>query len=114
MFAIIAGVDGPRHGRYHRAPDFLKETSMRSASVVAILLRVNSPGGGVTASDIIYRELLDWKKQTKKPIVALMMDTCASGGYYISMAADKIVAHPTCITGSIGVITMLPNVAGLA
>ena len=82
--------------------------------VVAVLLRVNSPGGGVTASDIIYREILEWKRQTKKPVVALMMDTAASGGYYISMAADKVIAHPTCITGSIGVITMLPNVSGLA
>src|SRR5207248_2588258 len=102
------GFFGGSEGTTAQVKDVL-DLARKDENVVAILLRVNSPGGGVTASDIIYRELLDWKKQTKKPIVALMMDTCASGGYYISMAADKIVAHPTCITGSIGVITMLPN-----
>ncbi|MCB1178154.1 MAG: signal peptide peptidase SppA, partial [Leptospiraceae bacterium] len=66
--------------------------------------KVNSPGGGVTASDIIYRELNLFKSKKKIPIVALFMDTAASGGYYISMSADAIIAHPTTVTGSIGVI----------
>jgi protease-4 len=78
-------------------------------NVRAILLKVNSPGGGVTASDIIYNAL----KQVDKPIVVMMGDTAASGGYYISMAADWIVANPNTLTGSIGVISEFPNAAGL-
>ncbi|MGB3905522.1 MAG: signal peptide peptidase SppA [Anaerolineae bacterium] len=74
-------------------------------SVKAIVLRVNSPGGGVVASDEIYRALLE----IEKPIVVSMGDMAASGGYYISAAASKIVANPTTLTGSIGVISTLPN-----
>jgi protease-4 len=78
-------------------------------SVRAILLHVNSPGGGVTASDVIYNAL----KQVDKPIVVLMGDTAASGGYYISMAADWIIANPNTLTGSIGVISEFPNASEL-
>ncbi|OPZ10163.1 MAG: putative signal peptide peptidase SppA [candidate division BRC1 bacterium ADurb.BinA364] len=69
--------------------------------VRAIVLRVDSPGGDATASDLIWQEIRRIKKQ--KPVVASMSDTAASGGYYIAMAADKILAHPGSITGSIGV-----------
>jgi len=83
-------------------------------NVIAILLLVDSPGGGVTASDIIYERLLKFKKSKKgRKIVALFRDVAASGGYYISAAADKIVAHRTTITGSIGVILSSINVKGL-
>ena len=83
-------------------------------NVIAILLLVDSPGGGVTASDIIYERLLKFKKSRKgRKIVALFRDIAASGGYYISAAADKIVAHRTTITGSIGVILSSINVKGL-
>jgi protease-4 len=78
--------------------------------IKGIVLKVNSPGGGVTASDILYRELMEYKRKTNNPIVAIFMDTAASGGYYISMAADSIVAHPTSVTGSIGVIVSGLNV----
>lgn len=73
-------------------------------SVKAVILRLNTPGGTVTASDVMYREVLRFKRETGKPVVALMMDVTASGGYYVACAADEIVAHPTTITGSIGVI----------
>ena len=79
--------------------------------VKAVVLRVNSPGGSSLASDIIYREVLLTKKV--KPIIASMSDVAASGGYYISMACDTIVAHPNTITGSIGVFGVLPNVQKL-
>ena len=79
-------------------------------SLSAVILKVNSPGGGVTASDIIYREILEFKKAKNIPVVAVFMDMAASGGYYISMAADRVYAHPTSITGSIGVIFGLVNV----
>ncbi|WP_201978643.1 signal peptide peptidase SppA [Hymenobacter rubidus] len=79
--------------------------------VKAVVLRVNSPGGSSLASDIIYREVLLTRKV--KPIIASMSDVAASGGYYISMACDTIVAHPNTITGSIGVFGVLPNVQPL-
>lgn len=89
------------------------EIAAKDERVKGVILRINSPGGGVTASDIIYRELLKFRRETSKPIVALMMDVAASGGYYIAQASDAIVAHPTCVTGSIGVISLVPNVNGL-
>ncbi|MBI3762919.1 MAG: signal peptide peptidase SppA [Chloroflexi bacterium] len=71
----------------------------------AILLKVNSPGGGAVASDEIYHAL----KGAGKPIVVVMGDLAASGGYYISMAGDWIIANPNTLTGSIGVISAFPN-----
>jgi len=86
----------------------------KDKNVIAILLLVDSPGGGVTASDIIYERLLKFKKSKEgRKVVALFRDVAASGGYYISAAADKIVAHRTTITGSIGVILSSINVKGL-
>lgn len=76
-------------------------------NVKAIVLRVNSPGGSAVASDIILREVVLAKKE--KPVVVSMSDVAASGGYYISCAADTIVAEATTITGSIGVIGLLMN-----
>jgi len=72
--------------------------------VDAVILRINSPGGTVTASDIVYREVRRFREQSGKPVVALLMDVAASGGYYVALSGDEIVAHPTTITGSIGVI----------
>ena len=75
--------------------------------VKAIVLRVNSPGGSALASDVIWREV-ELAGQTK-PIIASMGDLAASGGYYIAMACDTIIAEPTTITGSIGIFGMIPN-----
>lgn len=75
--------------------------------VKAIVLRVNSPGGSALASDVIWRESVLAKAE--KPLVVSMGDLAASGGYYISCAADSIVANPTTITGSIGVFGIIPN-----
>jgi protease-4 len=80
-------------------------------NVKAIVLRVNSPGGSALASDVIWREV-DLAKKTK-PVVASMGVYAASGGYYISCAATKIMADPTTITGSIGVFGIVPNLQGL-
>lgn len=76
-------------------------------AVKAIVLRVNSPGGDALASEVIWREVMLAKKA--KPVVVSMGDYAASGGYYIACAADKIIANPTTITGSIGVFGMIPN-----
>ena len=77
------------------------------------MLRINSPGGGVTASDIMYRDLVHFREETHKPVVACMMDVAASGGYYLAMGCDRIYAHPSTVTGSIGVIMSLYNATGL-
>jgi protease-4 len=81
--------------------------------VRAVVLRINSPGGTITASDVIYREIREFKARRKIPVVAAMMDVAASGGYYAALAADQIFAHPTTVTGSIGVIMITVNAQGL-
>ena len=81
-------------------------------NVKAIVFRVDSPGGSALTSDIIWREI-DLAKQ-KKPVVVSMGNLATSGGYYIAVAADKIYAEPTTITGSIGVFGTIPNINGLA
>jgi protease-4 len=81
--------------------------------VKAIVLRINSPGGAVTASDIMYQDLVSFRQETNKPVVACMMDVAASGGYYLAMGCDQVYAHPTTVTGSIGVIMTMYNASEL-
>jgi len=81
--------------------------------VRGIILRLDTPGGDVTSSDILYREVLKFREKTGLPVVALMMGVAASGGYYVASACDAIIAHPSTITGSIGVISLFPDVEGL-
>ncbi len=95
------GVGGEQFARYIRK-------ARKDKKVKAIVLRVNSPGGSLTGSDMIWREVMLTKGV--KPIIASMSGVAASGGYYISMAADTIVAQPNTITGSIGIFSMLLNV----
>jgi protease-4 len=79
--------------------------------IKAVVLRVNSPGGSSLASDVIWREVM--LTQKVKPIIVSMGDVAASGGYYISCAADSIYAEPNTITGSIGIFAILPNMQKL-
>ncbi|MGH7255564.1 MAG: signal peptide peptidase SppA, partial [Nitrospirales bacterium] len=81
--------------------------------IKALVVRINSPGGTVTASDILYHELRQYREERSIPIVAAIMDVGASGGYYVAAAADKIVAHPSSVTGSLGVIMLTVNASGL-
>jgi protease-4 len=81
--------------------------------VKAVVLRINSPGGAVTASDIMYQDLLSFRQETCKPVVACMMDIAASGGYYLAVGSDVLFAHPTTVTGSIGVIMNLYDASAL-
>jgi protease-4 len=118
-FVAVIYASGPiRQGRSGRSP--LSGSSIGSDTVAsalraatsddrvrAVLLRVNSPGGSAVASDTIWREVVR-TRAAGKPVVVSMSDLAASGGYYISMAADVIVAEPGTITGSIGVITGKP------
>jgi protease-4 len=83
----------------------------RDSSIKAIVLRINSPGGSALGSEIIWREV-KLAKETK-PLIVSMGDLAASGGYYIACAADTIIAHPTTLTGSIGIFGMIPNTKGL-
>ncbi|AEE15385.1 signal peptide peptidase SppA, 36K type [Thermodesulfobium narugense DSM 14796] len=79
-------------------------------NIRGILLRVNSPGGSVGASQEIFETLMNYKESTGKPIIVSMGDVAASGGYYVSLAGDKIFALPSTLTGSIGVIANILDI----
>ncbi|MGR3296550.1 MAG: signal peptide peptidase SppA [Candidatus Bathyanammoxibius sp.] len=81
--------------------------------IKAVVLRINSPGGTVTASDIIYHEIEEFKKEKGVAVVACIVGLGTSGGYYVAVSADRIVALPTSILGSIGVILLKLNMEGL-
>lgn len=123
---LLLEIDGVISG-VEVAPSFL---GLRATSMVArvrevldraredeevrgILLRIDSPGGTATASEQVYTEILRFKRERDIPVVAQLLTTAASGGYYIAMAADSIQAHPTTVVGSIGVIFTSMNFAGL-
>ena len=111
--------DAPRKGFPRARPSMVQEivSQLRLAEkdeeVKAVLLKIDSPGGSTTASDLLYHEIMAFKKRTGAKVVVAMMDVAASGGYYASLAADFILAHPTTVTGSIGVIFIVPKVTGL-
>jgi protease IV len=84
-----------------------------SGRVRAVVLRIHSPGGSVTASDIMWRDLAAFKCRTHLPVVACLMDVAAGGGYYLATGADCIVAHPTTVTGAIGCILNVYNLQDL-
>lgn len=88
------------------------EKARKDHRIKAVLLRINSPGGGAVASDIIHDEILRYKEETKIPVYAWTMDVCASGGYYVACAADEMWAHPGAVIGSIGVISVFPSIEG--
>jgi protease-4 len=111
--------DTPKRGLVDQRPSQVQEVVARlhhaekDEEVRAVLLEINSPGGSITASDILYHEIMDFKERTGARVVAALMDVAASGGYYIALPADRIVAHPTTITGSVGVILVQPKITGL-
>ncbi|MGM0502462.1 MAG: signal peptide peptidase SppA [Bacillota bacterium] len=111
---IAAGNSGMLGDDVASSRDIMKQIkrAKESKSVKALLLRVNTPGGSSAASDSIYRELKKFKS-TDKPIIVSMGDVAASGGYYVSAAADEIFANPSTITGSIGVIMKFNNLQDL-
>lgn len=101
-------------GYNHRAFMEKLEMAKEDSSIKGIVIRVNSPGGGVVESAEIYDKIQEVKKETKKPIYISMGSTAASGGYYISAPADKIYASPETLTGSLGVIMQGINYEKLA
>lgn len=105
-------VDGNADGAIS-SEKFAKEIrkARKDENIKAIVLRVNSPGGSILASDVIWREMSEAKKV--KPVIVSMGEVAASGGYYIAAPADTIVAQPNTITGSIGIFGILFNVQEL-
>ena len=98
------------------APSRVKEELEKAAKddhIKAVVLKINSPGGTVSAADVILHELQSFKSERHLPIVVCLEGLAASGGYYVAQAGDTIMAYPTCITGSIGVIAMKFNFRGL-
>jgi protease IV len=89
------------------------EKAGKDDRIKGLLLIINSPGGTVTGSDIVYREIKDYKAKKGVKVAAYMLGTAASGAYYISQAADRLIASPTAVTGSIGVILLNLNLSGL-
>lgn len=106
---IASGMAGYQHEWTLQEIDRL----MASDTNKAIMLYVNSPGGGIYESDELYLKLKEYKETTKRPVYAYMAQTAASGGLYITMAADKIYANRMTMTGSIGVIMSLTDTTGL-
>ena len=106
-------------GLFEREGDILSrvyyrlEKASEDKRVKALILRLDTPGGEVTASDILYNEILRFKEKTSIPVVGLMMGLATSGGYYVASACDFVIAHPSTITGSIGVISIFPNLQEL-
>ncbi|HEB29935.1 MAG TPA: signal peptide peptidase SppA [Spirochaetes bacterium] len=85
----------------------------KDKNVKGVLFVIESPGGGITASDILYREIIKFKDETGLPVIALLKQVAASGAYYVASACDYILAHPTTVTGNIGVIMYQFNFTGL-
>lgn len=89
------------------------DRARNDSEVRALIVRIDSPGGAATASDLLYQEALRFKRERGVPVIAQLMGTAASGGYYLAMAADEVIAHPTTVTGSIGVLFANVSLAGL-
>ncbi len=103
---------------YHK-PSILEEVvselnkAEKDKDVKGVILKIDSTGGTVPASDTLYHEIMNYKGRSGAKLVVIMMGVAASGGYYIALPADFIFAHPTTITGSVGVVFLRPNVSGL-
>jgi len=98
------------------SPSRVKEELEKAAQddrIKAVVLKINSPGGTVSAADVILHEIKEFKAKHGVPVVVCLQGLAASGGYYMAQAGDTIIAYPTCITGSIGVIAMKFNLRGL-
>ena len=111
--------DRPKKGLIHTSASLVEQIvsqinkAEKDKQIKAVLFKINSPGGTITASDLLYHEISLFKERTGTKITVSMMDVATSGAYYISLPADFIMAHPTTVTGSVGVIYLQPKVGGL-
>ncbi len=110
--SVVLGTPPPRVPIVARVREELQKAE-DDDQVRALIVRINSPGGTITASDLIYREIEVFKTRRKVPVITIMMDVAASGGYYAALAGDTIMALPTTVTGSIGVVMLTVNAQGL-
>lgn len=108
---IFYGEGGPDYIGQVRMQEVFKKVR-EDEDIKAVVLRINSPGGSALTSEIIWREIMETRKE--KPVVVSLSDVAASGGYYMAVAGDRIVTEPTTITGSIGVFATIPNISGLS
>jgi len=106
-------VFGLRRASLLETVDELLNHAAESPSIDGLLIDIDSPGGAVDPSDVIFQRLRRFTADTGKPVVARMNGLAASGGYYVAMGASRILAHPSCLTGSIGVIIQSWNATGL-
>ncbi|MGA2171749.1 MAG: signal peptide peptidase SppA [Sedimentisphaerales bacterium] len=100
----IVSIDGIIDDQQAQDVYWQLKTAKADKAVKGLIIRVNSPGGTLSGSDQIHNEILNYRVEEEKPVVAFMQGVAASGGYYSSVACDTIIAEPTTITGSIGVI----------
>ena len=101
---VVINLEGIIYGESAKEIYSQLKEARQDRHVKGVILHVSSPGGLISSSDQIYKEILKYRQEEKKPVVAFMQDIATSGGYYTSVACDKIVAEPTALTGSIGVI----------
>ena len=113
----ISSAQGSSVGSQTATPQTLRDQLTQAAEddrVRAVIVEVNSPGGGVVASQQMHKSILDFRDETGKPVIVSMSETAASGGYYLATAADRIVANETTLTGSLGVIFSYLNLTEAA
>lgn len=113
VYGIISDI--PKKGMIFSEPsmvqDIVSQLKLAGADseIKAVLFKIDSPGGSVTASDILYHEIKSFKERTGVKVTAVIMNVAASGGYYMALPADFIMSHPTSVTGSVGVIFLQPR-----
>lgn len=108
----VLGRLGGEQSAVDRVESELKQAA-EDDDVRALILRINSPGGTVTASDTVYHSVTRFERERGVPVIAYLMDLATSGGYYVALSGDEIIAHPTAVTGSIGVIFTGVSLEGL-
>ncbi|MGD8367223.1 MAG: signal peptide peptidase SppA [Desulfobacterales bacterium] len=111
--------DNPRRRLLRTEPSMVEEvaaqlkTAEKDKDIRAVLFKIDSPGGTATATDLLYHEITGYQQRTGAKVIASIMNVGASGGYYLALPADRIFAHPTSITGSVGVVFLRPQLFGL-
>jgi protease-4 len=101
---VMINIDGLMYDEQAQNVYRQLQAARNDRTVKGLIVRVNSPGGTISASDQIYEDIRKYRQDEGKPVIAFMQSTAASGGYYASVACDEIMAEPTAITGSIGVL----------
>jgi protease-4 len=102
----------PKQGTFERIESVL-ELAKKDNRIKGLILKIDSPGGGYTASDLIFRRIMEFKKERKIPVVACIVDQGTSGGYMVALSSDYIVAVPSSVVGNVGVLLPSISLGGL-